>query len=121
MTNECIEKYYPESRFGGFTDIDGTIAFYNRVNSLLNKNDVILDIGCGRGSFIEDPNQYRRNLRNLKGKVKQVIGIDIDAASEKNQSVDIFKKIEINKPWPIEKNSIDLALCDQVLEHIDRS
>ena len=29
------ERFYPESRFGGFTDIDGTIAFYTRVHSQL--------------------------------------------------------------------------------------
>jgi len=30
-----IDKHYPESRFGGFSDIDGTVTFYSRVNALL--------------------------------------------------------------------------------------
>jgi len=119
MTNKRLEKYYPESKFGGFSDIDGTIVFYNRVNALINKNDTILDIGCGRGKFTEDSNLYQRNLRMIKGKVKQVIGIDVDINSEGNPTLDIFKKIDINNPWPIENNSIDLAFCYQVLEHID--
>src|SRR5438093_943558 len=41
--------YYPESRFGGFTGVDGTLAFYIRVNSLIDSSSVVLDVGCGRG------------------------------------------------------------------------
>lgn len=41
--------YYPESRFGGFTDVDGTVAFYTRVQSLVEAGSVVLDVGCGRG------------------------------------------------------------------------
>jgi len=37
------EIYYPEFRFGGFTDIDGTIIFYSRVNSLLDSSFTVLD------------------------------------------------------------------------------
>ena len=47
--------YYPESRSGTFTDVDGTIAFYLRVNGLVDSESVILDVGCGRGAFAEDP------------------------------------------------------------------
>jgi hypothetical protein len=43
------EMFYPESRFGGFSDIDATITFYDRINSLIQKSDTVLDIGCGRG------------------------------------------------------------------------
>lgn len=47
------ERFYPEARFGGFTDIDGTIAFFNRVNSLIETSSVVLDVGCGRGAYAE--------------------------------------------------------------------
>jgi hypothetical protein len=62
------ELFYPETRFGGFTDIDGTMAFFNRVNSLLDSSFVVLDVGCGRGEYHEDEVCVRRNLRNLRGK-----------------------------------------------------
>jgi len=52
--------FYPESTFGGFTDIDGTIAFFNRVNSLITDSFVSLDIGCGRGEYSEDPIIFRK-------------------------------------------------------------
>jgi len=31
----AMETFYPESRFGGFTQIDGTVAFYSRVQALV--------------------------------------------------------------------------------------
>jgi SAM-dependent methyltransferase len=112
------ESFYPESRFGGFTDIDGTIAFYGRVNALISPSFTVLEVGCGRGKHKEDPIDFRRNLRILKGKVKKIIGIDIDKAAEENPFLDEFYLIE-GYHWPLENDSIDIILCDSVLEHID--
>jgi SAM-dependent methyltransferase len=117
MTTSFEMLFYPEVRFGGFTDADGTLAFFNRVNSLLNASFVVLDVGCGRGEYKEDPVSVRKNLRILKGKVAKVIGIDVDSAAQENPFVDEFHRIK-GVPWPIENDSIDLIVCDQVLEHI---
>lgn len=111
------ELFYPEARFGGFSDIDGTIAFFNRVNSLLQPSFTVLDVGCGRGAHADDPILLRRNLRMLKGKVKKVIGIDVDLTAQDNPFIDEFRQIQAND-WPIESDSIDLIVCDHVLEHI---
>ena len=78
------ERFYPESKFGGFTDIDGTVAFYIRVQSLLGSESIVLDVGCGRGSYADDPVILRREVRNLRGRVRKVIGIDVDKAAETN-------------------------------------
>lgn len=112
------EKFYPESKFGGFTDIDGTVAFFNRVNSLLQAPFVVLDVGCGRGAYDEDLVPLRRNLRILKGKVAKIIGIDVDQAARDNPFLDEFRLINDDK-WPIDDNYVDLIVCDNVLEHID--
>jgi hypothetical protein len=48
-TNSLLSAHYPESNFGGFSDVDGTVSFYLRVNSLLRPDSNILDFGCGRG------------------------------------------------------------------------
>ena len=45
MTGPLIQRFYPESRFGGFTDIDGTVAFYSRVNALVKPLYVVVDFG----------------------------------------------------------------------------
>src|SRR5687767_7615379 len=41
--------YYPESRFGDFSDIDQLVVFYTRVHALLQPSYTVLEIGCGRG------------------------------------------------------------------------
>src|SRR2546423_1736779 len=110
--------YYPESRFGGFTSVDGTIAFFIRVNSLIKSSSVVLDVGCGRGASFEDPIFLRRELRVLKGKCAKVIGIDVDARAKDNPFIDEFQIIEGNS-WSVESNSIDVLVCDFVLEHIE--
>lgn len=111
-------KFYPESQFGGFSDIDSTIIFYNRINALLKKDYVVLNIGCGRGQFLEDNIKFRRDLQQIKKKVKKVIGIDIDQKAKNNSSIDDFKLIKKGR-FPIHNNSIDLCVCDYVLEHIE--
>lgn len=63
--------FSPESKFGGFSNIDGTIAFYTRVNPLLASSSIVLDVGCGRGIYNKDLVILRRNLRILRGKVKK--------------------------------------------------
>jgi SAM-dependent methyltransferase len=111
------EQFYPESKFGGFTDIDGTMAFYNRINALVKDQFVILDVGCGTGSYFGISQKYKVNLRNFRGRVKKVIGIDVDPKSRDNPSLDEFQQIE-DKTWPVNSQSIDLILSDNVLEHL---
>ncbi len=109
--------YYPESRFGGFTNVDGTLTFYNRVSALINPSSIVVDVGCGRGAYSEDPIDYRRNLRILKGKCQHVIGIDVDQKAKENPFIDEFRQIT-GDSWPVESQSIDLCVSDNVLEHI---
>ena len=35
MTTDARARLYPETRFGGYSRRDGTVAFYTRVNALL--------------------------------------------------------------------------------------
>ena len=116
-SKDYMQRYYPESKFGGFTDQDGTIAFFMHVNSLINPGDTVLDIGCGRGEYAEDKVSIRRNLRSLKGKCNKVIGIDVDAVAESNPCIDEFSLITDTR-WPIADASIDLCLSDFVVEHL---
>lgn len=108
---------YPESHYGGFTYIDGTIAFYNRVNALIRPDFTVVDFGCGRGEYVDDPVSYRRNLRILKGKVKKVVGLDVSKQVLSNQAIDESIVIE-GENIPLDDASVDLILCDNVLEHL---
>lgn len=109
--------FYPEQRFGGFTDVDGTVRFYHRVNALVEPDFVVVDVGCGRGSYLEDPTVYRRNLQLLKGKCRRVIGIDVDPEAAGNPGLDEFRLIEGDR-WPLDTASADLLVSDFVLEHV---
>jgi SAM-dependent methyltransferase len=111
------QKVYPESCFGGFSDIDSTVIFYTRVRSLLRESSVVLDVGCGRAEYKDDPIQYRKGLRILRGHCQKVIGIDIDAVGESNPFIDAFYQLN-GSGWPLADGSIDLCLCDWVVEHL---
>lgn len=113
------ESFYPESRFGGFTDIDGTIAFYLRVSALLEPSSVVLDFGCGRGAYSSDPFPIHRRLRILRGRVQRVIGMDVDERAAANPFLDEFHLLG-GEAWPLDDDSVDLCVCDSVLEHVER-
>lgn len=112
------EKFYPEVRFGGFTDIDGTVLFYLRVKSLLEQGDTVIDFGCGRGAQAADEVEVRRSLVTLRNKAGRVIGLDVDQAGEGNPLIDEFRPIVPGERWPIEDSSVGLIVADNVIEHL---
>jgi SAM-dependent methyltransferase len=115
---DVMKRYYPESQFGGFTDIDGTIIFHTRVNALIKPHMVLLDVGCGNAEpRRQEKINYRKKLTSYKGKVKRAIGIDVDEGARENPFLDEFRLITGN--WPIESESVDICLCESVLEHVN--
>jgi ubiquinone/menaquinone biosynthesis C-methylase UbiE len=114
-----IEGSYPESRFGGFTDVDGTIAFYTRVRALMKPSDIVLDLGCGRGRYLEDSVPYRREIRCLRQRVTKIVGADPSSEAASNPGIDEFVLLDSNGRLPaLADASIDAVLCDWVLEHV---
>jgi SAM-dependent methyltransferase len=115
-----LNRLYPEVSAGGFSRVDGTIEFYNRVNALLSQNMVVLDFGAGRGAqLLGNTSPYRRNLAMLKGKVSKVIGVDIDQAILENDFLDEAFVIEdARSSLPIAEASIDLIVSDWTFEHV---
>lgn len=111
-------KLHPEVAFGGFSDLDGTVMFYARVQELLPAGGVALDIGCGRGTQQEDPVRMRRDLRSLRGRSSRVIGVDVDPAAAQNRFVDEFRELIPGEPWPVADGVVDLAVADFVVEHV---
>ncbi|HUT53009.1 MAG TPA: class I SAM-dependent methyltransferase [bacterium] len=114
---DFTSRYYPESRFGGFADVDGTVVFYTRVNSFITADSVVLDVGCGVGVYGSDPAGTRRKLRIMKGKCLKVIGLDVDPQARENPFLDEFHLVE-EGPWPVEAGSVDVIIADNMLEHV---
>ena len=113
-----MKTYNPgENKVGGFTENDGTIDFYLRINSLIDENSIVLDYGAGRGCWDEDFSKFRKKIRSLKNKVKKIYACDIDKAVEHNKNVHSILEMKNNKVIA-PNQSFDLIIADYVLEHI---
>jgi SAM-dependent methyltransferase len=107
-----------DEMLGGFTSRDGTIEFYNRISALLQPGFKVLDLGAGRGAWcFTERAEYKRTLRNLKGKVDEYIGADVDTAVLSNPTTDRNVLIE-DGLIPLGDGEVDVVICDWVLEHI---
>lgn len=115
-----IGSHYPEFKISSYTSVDGSVEFYSRINSLLKDSMIVLDFGAGRGAWNEDSTcLYRKSLRNLQGKVKKIIGCDIDEAIYDNSTVDETIMVKVGETLPFENNSLDLIISDFTFEHIE--
>ena len=116
-----LDNLYPEIQAGGFSRVDGTVAFYMRVNALLGDlgpDAVVLDYGAGRGAFLEDPVRFRRDLHRLQGKCKRVVGVDIDDAVMQNSTLDEAHVVRSGERLPLDDVSVDLIVADHTFEHL---
>lgn len=114
-----LTRLYPEINAGGFSRVDGTIAFYTRVNALLRPEMTVLDIGAGRGQqLLETAVPYRSALARLQGKVSKVVGADVDGAVLDNPFLDEAHIIRPDAALPFPDGSFDLVMADWVLEHV---
>jgi SAM-dependent methyltransferase len=79
----------------------------------------VIDLGAGRGEWTEDPVDFRRDLRNLQGKVAEVIGVDIDPAVALNPAIDRSEIMADFTTIPLDDSSVDMIVCDHTFEHVD--
>lgn len=76
----------------------------------------VVDIGCGGGLFAEELARLGMN----------VIGVDPAEASlqaarthARNSGLDIDYRLGVGEDLPLEDSSVDMAVCVDVLEHVD--
>jgi SAM-dependent methyltransferase len=84
-------------------------VFHEIINKYLLSSKVILDAGCGSG---------RETPINYTEKVKLAIGLDLSSAISLNRS--IHKKIIGDVSYiPLRDSSIDLVVCQELIEHLN--
>jgi len=114
-----LRRHFPESQIDNFTRFDGAVDFYTRVNALAKPEMTLVDFGGGRGHWISDvTSETRRDLRNFRGRVAEVIGVDVDDAIGSNPSVDRALVIDPEGTIPLEDESVDLVISDFTFEHV---
>ena len=112
-------RIYPETKAGGFASIDGAIQFYGRISALTKPEDVVLELGAGRGEhLIEDPVPFRKNLRDHRGRCARVIGADTDPVVFTNPGLDDAVLIDREGTIPISDASVDMVVAEAVFEHV---
>jgi SAM-dependent methyltransferase len=105
---------------GGIIRDDGEIDFHVRVNALLQPDMTVLDYGAGRGAvFFSNKFQLREKLAKLQGKVRKVIGVDVDTGVFEHPFLDERHLIDVNAPIPVTDQSIDLIVAHWVFEHVE--
>jgi SAM-dependent methyltransferase len=96
---------------------DSIVSFLGVAHALAAEASTVVDVGCGRGAASDDPRG--RVFHDLRGPGRQVIGIDVDPVGAQNPLIDEFRTIGADGRWPLADASVDLAVCDFVLEHVD--
>lgn len=108
----------PEVHAGGFARDDSSANFYLRVNALLRPEMTVVDLGAGRGTSLLAGDNFIKRLRRLQGKVHKVIGIDVDTAINEHPCLDERHVVTVGESYPLAPESVDLIVCDWVLEHV---
>lgn len=97
-------KWYPE-----FQASWDAIAFRERILPEINSNEVVLDIGAGRGGT---------PFMDFSGLTDKIIGTDVDSAVLENPQLDLAFHNPDGSLAGVNDESIDVTISKDVLEHV---
>lgn len=121
MNSKLTRHFYPAAKIFGFSEVDGTILFYNFINSRLTDGAVVLDFGAGRGVAAEDKRVWKKSLAATSlHKIKR-IAVDVDRAVLDNPFADekhVMEIVDNAVRIPLPDASVDMIICDWVVEHL---
>ncbi len=99
------KTFYPKVE-SGWDDM----IFRKEILKVIKPNDIILDVGAGRGRILE---------MNFRGLCNKVYGIDPGQEIFENELID-EAHIGLGDAMPFfQDNYFDLIFCDNVLEHVE--
>ncbi len=107
--------------YGGYSNADGTVLFYQRIRAILRSRARVINVGCGRGErFSDHAERYSTKLADFRsaGEQIRVTGVDPDPQASVNPSLDAFSIIDPQQPWAVPDEGFDVAVADFVLEHV---
>lgn len=107
----CVNTRFLRARYYRSPRFNGTGIFYNWIGENLRSEMVVLNLGAGPKT--EHP------LRVLKGRVRKVVGADIDPVVLANDELDAAFLIGPEGRLPFEAASFDVVFSDYVLEHVE--
>ena len=98
-------RFYPDGERS-----DPVAVFLERLEQIARPTDDVLDLGAGAGSL----NDYA-----LKGRVRRLVGVDMDPRVARNPLLDAGCRADICA-LPFRDCSFDVVFSIYVLEHVDR-
>jgi SAM-dependent methyltransferase len=116
--SDTAAAVFPEAGAGGYSRMDGSVEFWARVNAVLPPDAVVVDLGAGRGKFLEDPAGFRRWLHDLKPRCARMIGLDVDPAVRHNTALHESHVINPSGRFPLADASVDVLVSDWTFEHV---
>ena len=115
---DFLQRMRPEIGAGGFARDSSEVAYYLRINALLKPSMTLVDLGAGRGTQLLGPKSFVGDLMKFQGKVKRVIGLDVDGAVADHPFLDEYHVFDPADPYPLADASADIIVADWVLEHV---
>lgn len=100
------QRFYPDP-----VRRDPVAMFVQRLERLVSPTDDVLDLGAGAGEL---------NAYALKGRVRRLVGIDLDPRVSSNRLLDAGVRADICA-LPFRNASFDVVFSIYVLEHVDRA
>jgi SAM-dependent methyltransferase len=97
-------RFYPDA-----VSRDPVARFVNRLDTIVKPGHRVLDIGAGAGEL---------NAYALKGRVRQIVGVDLDPRVSANPLLDAGLSADIYA-LPFRDNSFDVVFSIYVLEHVN--
>lgn len=123
-SGDIAAEIFPELRAGGYSRNDQQVVFHTRVRAVLSDvsahSDIrpfVVDLGAGRGAFLEQETGFKRSVMDLRD-VSTVLAVDVDADVAENDACH-FKARADGTNLPFAESSVDLVYARSVLEHVE--